>query len=223
MKLPSYRTPAYAVAGLVWLSMAVLAQTSQAGSEPAPASPAATSVYHGGLISPVLPKPRFVLTDTSGAPYDFLSKTEGYVTLLFFGFTHCQDVCPTQMRTIARAIKALPPATADQLKVIFVSTDPDEDTPGTLRIFLDHFDKRFIGLTGSQESVDAAQRAANLPVARKTGAAAGGVREVGHTAFVLAYTKDNLAHIIYPDGITQDDWLHDLPRLTRETWDRNVM
>jgi protein SCO1/2 len=218
MKLQWSRKLAIPMAALLWSMFAVPAQTSQAGSEPAESSPSDTSVYHGGLISPVLPKPRFILTDTSGAPYDFLIKTQGYVTLLFFGYAHCTDVCPMQMHVIARAIKAVPPATADQLKVVFVSTDPDHDTPQVLQTFLAQFDERFIGLTGSQEAIDAAQRAANIPVARKTGAQAGGISEIGHAAFVLAYTKDNLAHVIYPDGMKEADWVHDLPYLTRETW-----
>ena len=68
---------------------------------------------------------------------------------------------------IADALKMIPPTSADQLKVVFVTTDPDRDSPQVLRRYLDHFDKRFIGLTGSQAAIDAAQTAANLPVAKK--------------------------------------------------------
>lgn len=196
----------------------VSAQTPKAGSGPARSSPAVVNTYHGGLVSPLLPKPRFTLTDTSGAPYDFLAKTQGYVTLLFFGYTHCPDMCPLQMYTIADAIKKISPAAADQLKVVFVTTDPDRDTPQVLRTYLDRFDKRFIGLTGSKEAIDAAQIAANLPVAKKSAVRPGGGYEVGHAAFVLAYTKDNLAHVIYPVGMKQEDWVHDLPYLAQETW-----
>jgi protein SCO1/2 len=198
----------------------VSAQTPNAGSGPARSSPAAVNTYHGGLVSPLLPKPRFTLTDTSGAPYDFFAKTQGYVTLLFFGYTHCPDMCPLQMYTIADAIKKIPPAAADQFKVIFVTTDPDRDTPQVLRTYLDRFDKHFIGLTGNREAINAAQIAANLPVAKKSAVRPGGAYEVGHAAFVLAYTKDNLAHVIYPVGMKQQDWVHDLPYLAQETWVR---
>ena len=188
------------------------------GSGPVRPSPAAANTYRGGLVSPLLPKPRFTLTDTSGAAYDFSAKTQGYVTLLFFGYTNCPDMCPLQMHMIADALKMIPPTSADQFKVVFVTTDPDRDSPQVLRRYLDHFDKRFIGLTGSQAAIDAAQTAANLPVAKKSAVRPGGAYEVGHAAFVLAYTKDNLAHVIYPVGMKQEDWVHDLPYLAQETW-----
>jgi len=57
--------------------------------------------YRGGVVTPPLPKPGFVLTDTSGAAFDFRQRTEGYVTLLFFGYTNCPDQCPMHMANLA--------------------------------------------------------------------------------------------------------------------------
>jgi protein SCO1/2 len=207
------------------LVLAILFGTAHCGSaqaaknmpEPGPAG-GAESKYRGGLVSPPLPKPKFTLTDTSGVPFDFAAKTQGYTTLLFFGYTHCPDVCPLQMSIIAQALKKIPPASADRLKVVFVTTDPERDSPQVLRAWLDHFDKRFIGLTGSEAEIAAAQIAANLSPAKKSAVRADGAYEVGHAAFVLAYTKDNLAHVIYPGGVKEDDWAHDLPYLATETW-----
>jgi protein SCO1/2 len=193
------------------------AQAPKRMPESTPAT-GAEAAYRGGLVSPPLPKPKFTLTDTSGAPFDFALKTQGYVTLLFFGYTHCPDMCPIQMYLIEQALKKLPAASADQIKVVFVTTDPDRDSPQVLRSWLDHFDKRFTGLTGSQSAIDAAQIAANLSPAKKSPVRPGGAYEVGHAAFVLAYTKDNLAHVIYPVGMKADDWAHDLPYLAKETW-----
>src|SRR5262245_15432359 len=79
---------------------------------------AAGDSYRGGLITPPLPKPRFVLTDTSGAPFDFWSRTAGSVTLLFFGYTRCPDQCPMHMANIGLALKKLPAEVADQVKQI---------------------------------------------------------------------------------------------------------
>jgi protein SCO1/2 len=174
--------------------------------------------YRGGLVSPPLPKPKFTLTDTSGASFDFSAKTQGYVTLLFFGYTHCPDMCPLQMNTLAQAFRKLPPVTADRFRVVFVTTDPARDTPAVLHAWLDHFDKRFIGLTGTQAAIDAAQVAANLDPAKKSATRADGNYEVGHSLFVFAYTKDNLAHLVYPGGVEAEDWSHDLPFLPSETW-----
>ena len=194
--------------------------SAQSAKEPAgPArSAGAESAYAGGMVSPPLPKPKFTLSDTSSAPFDFLSKTQGYTTLLYFGYTHCPDMCPLEMATIAQAFRKISPADAERFKVVFVTTDPERDTPQVLRTWLDHFDKRFVGLTGSQASIDAAQIAANLSPAKKSAVRPDGAYEVGHAAFVLAYTRDNLAHVIYPGGVKEEDWAHDLPLLARETW-----
>ena len=178
---------------------------------------AADPTYRGGLVTPPLPKPRFTLTDTSGAPFDFSRETNGYVTLLFFGYTRCPDECPLHVANIAQGLKKLPADAGDRVKLVFVTTDPARDTPKVLRAWLNQFDKRFIGLTGSQAAIDAVQAAAMVPVATKT-ARAGNDYAVGHANFVLAYTKDNLAHVIYPGGVTQQDWAHDLPQLVNETW-----
>ncbi len=200
----------------------VLSDHVAAGSgpkwEPDPshaAPPGAT--YRGGLVTPPLPKPRFTLTDTAGAPFDFWGKTLGYVTLLFFGYTRCPDLCPLHMANIAVGLKKMPTGLAGQVKVVFVTTDPARDAPKVLRSWLDHFDQRFIGLTGSEAAIEAAQRAAGVPPAGKT-VLAGGDYAVVHASFVLAYTKDNLAHLIYLGGVTQKDWTHDLPHLVNEAW-----
>lgn len=193
------------------------AQASKYTPEPVPAG-GAEAKYRGGLVSPPLPKPKFTLQDTSGIPFDFAAKTQGFTTLLFFGYTHCPDVCPLQMLTIAQAFRKIPPGFADRIKVVFVTTDPERDTPRVLRSWLDHFNKRFIGLTGSDAEIAAAQIAANLSPAKKSAVRPDGGYEVGHAAFVLAYTKDNLAHVIYPGGVNEEDWAHDLSYLATETW-----
>jgi len=169
--------------------------------------------YRGGLVTPPLHKPRFVLTDTSGAPFDFWNRTLGSVTLLFFGYTNCPDQCPMHMASIGAALKKLPPDMADQVKLVFVTTDPARDTPVKLRRWLDHFDKRFVGLTGTDAALEAAQTAAGVGPGRKVGPASVSY-SVAHANFVVAYTKDNLAHLIYPGGVSRDDWIHDLPLLT---------
>jgi len=169
------------------------------------------TTYRGGLVTPPMPKPKFTLTDTSGVPFDFWSETKGYVTLLFFGYTHCPNVCPMHMAFIASALRTLPADVGNQVKVVFVTTDPERDNPRLLRTWLNHFNKQFIGLRGDESAIQAAQLAANMPVAKAA-------PSYDHSAFILAFTKDNLAHVIYPSGITQSDWIHDLPQLVREDW-----
>jgi protein SCO1 len=175
--------------------------------------------YRGGLVTPPLPKPHFVLTDTSGAPFDFFDRTGGAITLLFFGYTHCPSECPLHMASIGAALKKLPPRIAAQVTLVFVTTDPRRDRRADLCRWLNNFDKRFVGLTGTPAAVDAAQKAARVPLANKTDSRNGDYA-VSHANFVVAYTKDNLGHVIYPGGVSEDDWIHDLPLLANETWGR---
>lgn len=191
------------------------------GSAKTPAPPAAASKeqYRGGLVTPPLPKPHFTLTDTTGAPFDFWAKTQGQVTLLFFGYSRCPDECPMHMSNVAKTLQQLPGGVGEEVKLIFVTTDPQRDTPKVLRAWLDAFDKRFVGLTGTEAAVDAAQRATGVPpAAKQMRAGSGADYAVAHANFVLAYTKDNLAHLIYPGGVTRQDWAHDLPSLIKENW-----
>lgn len=180
------------------------------------------SLRHGSLrgteLSDPWPKPAFILTDTKGETYDFATRTAGKVTLLFFGYTHCPDVCPVHMANIAAVLHRLPPDVADQVTVAFVSTDPERDTPERLREWLDQFEPRFIGLRGSLDSVNAIQRAIGLAPAVKIDSTAEGTYTVGHAAHVIAYTADDRAHVIYPFGTRQSDWAHDLPLLVQSRW-----
>ena len=182
-----------------------------------PRGPRSAPAYLGALVNPPLPKPRFTLTDTAGDPFDFRAKTQGYVTLLFFGYTRCPDECPLHVANVAMGLKKLPMESRARIKLVFVTTDPMRDEPHVLRSWLDHFDGRFIGLTGSDAAIEAAQRAAGLPPARRA-VRAGDDYAVGHANVVLAYSKDNLAHLMYPGGVTPQDWAHDLAQLVNETW-----
>src|SRR5579871_4685154 len=202
-----------AVLSLLVLDVAVdsRAQARKADTISRRAAERLEAEYRGGLVTPPLPKPNFTLTDTTGAKFDFRSRTDGYVTLLFFGYTHCPDICPMHMSFLGSAFKRLPKDVADQFRIVFVTTDPDRDTPRLLRSWLNQFGTQMVGLTGEKTEVQAAQRAANVPVAK-------GAPTYDHSAFVLAYSRDNRAHVIYPAGVSQADWLHDLPLLAKDSW-----
>ncbi len=195
--------------------LCVLLALACLGGGSAPAS--AQSIYRGGLVTPALPKPSFVLTDTSGAPFDFARNTQGYVTLLFFGYTNCPDQCPMHMGTLGAALKALPAGITDQVKLVFVTSDPARDTPAVLRRWLDLFDRHFVGLTGTESAIESVQRAVGVPLAQKVSSGTANY-SVAHANFVLAYTKDNLAQVIYPGGVSKQDWVHDLPLLVNTSW-----
>jgi protein SCO1/2 len=169
--------------------------------------------FRGRILAEPIPRPGFTLLDTRGEPYDFFEATRGKVTLLFFGYTHCPDVCPVHMGNIAAVLHDLGAEGRRRIEVVFVTTDPGRDTPQRIRSWLDRFDPRFVGLRGNQAEIDSIQRSLRLPPSVLEPPAADGSYGVGHAAQVLAFSSDGPARIVYPFGTRQADWAHDLPLL----------
>jgi protein SCO1/2 len=184
------------------------------GSGPAvAAAPTPAGAYRGLQLDPPQPRPTFTLTDPTGARYDFAARTRGKPTLLFFGFTHCPDVCPTTMADVATALRGVEPALRRSVQVVFVTTDPKRDTGPVLAAWLRNFDTdlptRFVGLTGTVPDVEAAQAAARVPVATDEGQT--------HSAQLLLYGPDDYARVAYVAGSSPDDLRQDLAVVVRGT------
>jgi protein SCO1/2 len=171
----------------------------------------------GGLRGRVLPtplaKPAAVFTDTEGRSFDLRADTDGFLTLLFFGYTHCPDVCPVHMANIAAVLAGLPPSVTGRVKVLFVTTDPARDTPERLRQWLGQFNPDFVGLRGDTATVNRVQSALMLPPAQIGTADSTGNYLVGHAAAVVAFSPDGQARAMYPFGTRQADWANDIPKL----------
>ena len=126
--------------------------------------PETSATYPGALLFPrTYPKPDVTLEDTAGDPYDIATDTRDQLTLVYFGYTHCPDLCPLNMFTAATALQRLPAAERSRVKVVFVTTDPDRDTPSVIRTWLDHFDSSFIGLTGAIKQIQQTEAATGIP------------------------------------------------------------
>jgi len=171
-----------------------------------------SSPFDGILLGKPFAKPSFTLTDSAGRPYDFTQQTDGKLTLLYFGYTHCPDVCPTTMADLAAALRALPAAQSAKITVVFVSTDPTRDTPAVLHSWLAQFDPAFIGLTGAFATIQQAGKALGIPIFPPT-VGADGNYTVTHGAEVLAFNTDDEAHVVYTAGTTVGQYDHDLPLL----------
>lgn len=171
--------------------------------------------YMGAIVTPPIEKPDAILMDEDGQPFDLRKETEGYVTLLYVGYTHCPDICPTHLYEISEAFKKLDPDIRKEIKVVFATSDPERDTPEQLRQYLDTFDPEFIGLTGTRDLMDQFQLALGIQPATRTDLG-GGNYAVNHAAYVMAFTKDNYAYTVYPSGMGQKEWLNDLPLLVKE-------
>jgi protein SCO1/2 len=124
------------------------------GREAAPETPAGAATQTATVLPQPRPLPEFVLVDTAGREFTRTS-LRGRHRLLFFGFTHCPDICPLTLQVLAAALDELT-AQAPELvpEVVFVSVDPHRDTPDRIRDYLRNFDAQFIGVTGSDEALE---------------------------------------------------------------------
>ena len=107
-------------------------------------------------ISGVMPDLQFQLTDDDGRPVTAQSY-RGDVVLLYFGYTHCPDVCPTTLASLSQAIKGLA-AEASKVRVLFVTVDPQRDTAELLKRYAGYFGPQFVGLRGDDSQLRALTR-----------------------------------------------------------------
>ncbi|MFE6842168.1 SCO family protein [Streptomyces sp. NPDC057686] len=160
-------------------------------------------------------KPELVLTDTTGKPWNLREQTKGKPTLIYFGYTNCPDVCPLTMSNIAVAKKALPKADQDKLQVVFVTTDPERDTPDSLGAWLKAQDPSFTGLTGDFATIQAAARKLGIGIEAAKKEADGSVVSM-HGAQVIAFSpKTDEGYLLYGEGSTVDDYTKDLPKIIK--------
>jgi len=173
---------------------------------------AETGLYGLALDSAIV-IPSVTLETLDGQPIDLAEAAQGKLSLLFFGYTHCPDVCPVHMTNIAAVLHAFSWARRDSIRVLFVTTDPERDTPQRLRTWLGSIDSTFVGLRGTQAALDSAQRELGLGAAMRLPGAHAGDYQVGHAGQVIAVFPDGRARYAYPFGIRQAEWAHDLPKL----------
>ena len=134
-----------------------------------------------------LPQPRPVpevsLVDQSGQPFTAQS-LKGHPTLVFFGFTHCPDVCPTTLARLAQVVKA---ANVPDLKVLLVSVDPERDTPELLERYVHAFSPDFGGVTGKPEEIERLAKEFGVAIAKVD--MGGGEYTVDHSAVVFLLNR----------------------------------
>ncbi|MFF7203901.1 SCO family protein [Streptomyces sp. NPDC008141] len=190
------------------------------GGESAKSPVADVSAQQGAEAATVLDqpfaKPNLVLTDTTGKKYDLRERTKGKPTLIYFGYTHCPDVCPLTMSNIAIAKKKLPTADQDKLQVVFVTTDPERDTPAELAKWLPSAgDASFTGLTGEFAAIQAGARQIGIGIDPPKKEKDGTVVSM-HGAQVVAFSpKTDAGYVLYGEDTTADDYAKDLPKLIR--------
>ncbi|WP_079039527.1 SCO family protein [Streptomyces sp. Root431] len=221
---PGRRTPlivaAVAIVAALGITAAVLG-----GNEDKPSGTGSSSIAEvsGGsdstkaatVLDRPFTKPSLVLTDTKGEKYDLRERTKGKPTLIYFGYTHCPDVCPMTMSNIAIAKKQLPKADQDRLQVVFVTTDPERDTSAELAKWLPAAgDPSFTGLTGEFSTIQAGARSIGIgidPPKKENGNVVS-----MHGAQVIAFSPTtDQGYVLYGEDTTVEDYTKDLPKLIK--------
>ena len=181
-------------------------------SDPAKAA-SSSAARDGAPVAVGLPRPTFTFTDTRGAPYDFSARTAGRLTFLFFGYTHCPDVCPVHAANLAAALRTLTYADRARIDVVFVTVDPERDSAAALRKWLDAFDPSFVGLRAAAPRVDSLLATLGLGGAIRSAPSTSGEYDVGHPSPVIVFAPDDTARAMYPFGTRQAEWARIIPEL----------
>ena len=171
------------------------------------------------LTGAVLDQPYVVpptpLTDTDGASYSLADDTDKRLTLVFFGYTHCPDVCQVVLSTLASAMTRLDEADHEQVDVVFVTTDPERDTEKVLRNYLDRFDPTFIGLTGPLDSIIDVGKEMAVAVEQGHQLPSGGY-DITHGTSVLAIDGGDEVPILWTQGTSATQFASDVHQLLEE-------
>ena len=160
------------------------------------------------------------LTDTDGAPYSLVDDTDKPLTLVFFGYTSCPDICQVVMANIASALTRLDEADRADVDVVFVTTDPKVDTEQHLRDYLDRYDPSFIGLTGDLDTIAAVGKPLAVYVADGARLPSGGRDLNSHSTQVTAITADDTSPMLWTQDTSSADLAADIHTLLAEEADR---
>lgn len=166
-----------------------------------------------GLFEPPRAAPMIGLRAADGGAFD-LAKYRGKLVVLEFGFTRCTEVCPLSLASLAQARKLLGAAAAD-VQVVFVTVDPARDTGAVLHRYLASFDPSFIGVTGTQQQVDAVLKAYGISATRKMVDGSKTDYTMHHSSYLYFVDKAGMLRALMPFGRPAAEIAHDAQLLLR--------
>jgi protein SCO1/2 len=158
-------------------------------------------------ISGHMPDLDFRLTDDNGKAVTG-TDYHGKVVLLYFGYTHCPDVCPLTLAQLHVVMQRLGPL-AEDARILFVSVDPARDTPAVMHAYVNAFDKHAVGLVGDARNVEALSKRYRSAFTREPGDAAGNY-EVSHSSAIYIFDRNGHARVLATPSGSRDDLVHDL-------------
>jgi protein SCO1/2 len=154
-----------------------------------------------------MPQLEFTLTNDEGKAVS-AQDYRGKVVLLYFGYTHCPDVCPLTMAHLHVVMQHLGKL-ADGARILFVSVDPARDTPAVLHTYVNAFDSHATGLTGTPRAIEALVKRYRSAFTREPASKDGGY-EVSHSSAIYVFDRDGNPRVLFTPADKQDDLVHDL-------------
>lgn len=166
-------------------------------------------------VSCHLPDLAFQLTEDTGRTVN-AAAFEGRTTLVYFGYTHCPDVCPETMARLMQVLEKLPAADAKQVRILFISVDPARDTPQALHAYVGAFDAEHIrGLTGTNAQVESLAKRYRIAYQMEKRDPKGSY-EVTHSSAVYVFDRAGHARLLATSGDSPDAIAHDLRRVIED-------
>ena len=156
------------------------------------------------------------LLDESSSPYSLVDDTDKDLTLVFFGYTHCPDICGIVMSTLASAMTRLSEDERDDVDVVFVTTDPARDTPEVAADYATNFDPGFIGLSGDLARIIEVAKPLGIAVEKGDRLPSGGY-EVTHGTQVIAIDADDEGVAFWRQDVSSAQLAADVQHLLSET------
>lgn len=169
----------------------------------------------GTVLDPPFEVSATPLVATDGEPYSLTADTDKDLTLVFFGYTNCPDICGQVMATLAGTLTRLDEAQKDRLDVVFVTTDPARDTEGVVQEYVDAFDPSIIGLTGDLDDIIEVGRSMAIGIDQGDKLPSGGY-DVTHGTQVMAIDADDETPVFWDYDVSQAQLAHDVTMLLDE-------
>ncbi|MDX6302626.1 MAG: hypothetical protein QOF53_3840 [Nocardioidaceae bacterium] len=211
--------PARLSALVAALLVALPALAGCAGQAPAAQGPVTdvrmndTDGLNGVVLDRPYHAPGVQLRSTSNTPLTLTAATRGRpLTLVFFGYTNCPDVCQVVMANLASALVRLDPAQRARVGMVFVTTDPARDTPTRLRSYLNRFDRSFQGATGDLTRIVRLGKAFGVPIEKGQKLASGGY-DVVHGTQVLGLRPDGTVPFVWTEDTAPGALADDLKKI----------
>ncbi|KAA1429034.1 SCO family protein [Nocardioides antri] len=174
------------------------------------------ATFTGARLDQPYAAPTVELTDTEGEPYSLAEHTDKPMTLVFFGYTHCPDLCPMVMNNVAAGLNRLDEDDREQVDMVFVTTDPARDDEAALRGYLDQYGEGYVGLTGDLDDIVAAGDPLHLYVNDGKRLPSGGYDLGGHSTYVLGIDENDEAVVVWNQETSAVEFATDIHILLSE-------